>query len=704
MKGTPFKTFLFYLFLSLASVPVRGQDSIAIAGFEKLVLVKPGHSGDLQHNVVRKMLPNPVMVQVLDPVSRPVPGKTVYFRLLHQPRKSEGFKVLDEEVVTDAKGMASTKVRLGSQSGTYELVARIRSADEADLQVFTFHARKKNWLLMLIFGLFGGLGLFLLGMEMMSEGMKKSAGDRLRTILSNLTRNRIVALGLGTFVTMVIQSSSAVSVMLVGFVNSKLMKFQRTIAIILGANIGTTITAQLIAFKVTDYALLMIAVGFGLVYFPRKQALKYLGQSILGFGVLFYGMHVMSEAMHPLQTYAPVSDLLMQLENPLLGILAGALFTALLQSSSAFIGIMIVLAGQGLLTLEAGIALLFGSNIGTSITAILASIKTSRQAKKVALANVFVNFIGVLFFVAWIPVFARLVEDISPKSTLAAGDPMAMAETIPRQLANAHTLFNATMAVILLPVTRLFSRIIDRILPERLPVAGVEMAVQYLDDNLLNTPALGLNLAKEEAMRMAKATQDMVSDVLIPFLLKETALIEETIRKGQLVGFLSEQVNLYLTKIIRQSIDSDRANEAFQIMYSVKELEQIANVCTSLLENKAASWIGGNVEFSSAGKKELIEYHVKVQKQLSRAIEVFRDLNLEKAESMKAKHKEYRKLAADLEKQHYERLRDVAKMLETRGDTHMEIITHLRTMMSHATNVGRILLQWKAGSSTHQPG
>jgi phosphate:Na+ symporter len=671
-------------------------DTLEAAG--SFHLVKPSSSGDNQHDVVNEILSSPVRVQVLDSLSHAVAGHTVYFKILYQPKKSEGFRIIPGKAVTDSNGVAVAEVQLGDKPGAYEAAARIESTIDHDFQVFTFYARKGNWLLMLIFGLLGGLGLFLLGMEMMSEGMKKSAGDRLRTILGNLTRNRIMALGLGTFVTMVIQSSSAVSVMLVGFVNSKLMNFRRTIAIILGANIGTTVTAQLIAFQITDYALLMIAVGFGMVYFSKKQGIKYLGQAILGFGVLFYGMHVMSGAMYPLRTYDPIIDLLLKLENPLLGILVGAVFTALLQSSSAFIGIIIVLAGQGLLTLEAGIALLLGSNIGTAITAVLASIKASREAKKVALANVFVNFFGVVVFIAWIPAFAEIITGISPKSPLPHGDPLAMAETIPRQLANAHTFFNVAMALIILPVANYFSRIIDRMLPEKPFPEEAEMAVRFLDDRILSTPALGLNLAKEEALRVAETTRDMVGDLILPFLVKDKAVITEILQKEQLVDYLSEQINLYLTRIIRQSIESERADEAFQIMYTVKELEQIADTCTNLIEQKAQSWIEGKVEFSVEGKQELIEYHTKIQKQLSRAVEVFRDVNLEKARRMKEKHKKYRNLAADLEKQHYERLRDAGKTLELRGDTHMELMIHLRTIMSHATNIGRILIKWKTGA------
>jgi phosphate:Na+ symporter len=496
---------------------------------------------------------------------------------------------------------------------------------------------------------------------------------------------------------MIIQSSSATSVMLVGFVNSKLMKFRRTIGIILGANIGTTITAQLIAFKLTDYSLLLVALGFSLMYFAKKEGYKFLGQSILGFGILFFGMHIMSEAMYPLRSYTPFIDLLLELENPLLGILVGILFTALLQSSSAFIGITIVLASQGLLTLEAAIPMLIGSNIGTAITAFLASINASREAKKVAMANAFINLFGMLVFVWWIQGFADIIAQISPKSALPADDHLAMAETIPRQIANAHTLFNLIVAALLLPFTGMVASLIDRILPERPTPEEELMKTVYLDPKLVRTPALGLNLAKQEVLRIGTITQDMVSDAILPYLTKEPHLIESLVNREKQVDYLVAEVNTYLMKIIRQSINQHRADEAFQIMYTAKELEEIADIIGNLLVTRARIWIDSDAEFSDVGKRELLEYHTKIQKQLSRALEVFRDVNLEKAKAMKAKHKKYRGIAAGLEKHHYERLLDQDKAIEESGDTHMELMTRLRTISHHATNIARILIAWKSG-------
>ena len=230
-----------------------------------------------------------------------------------------------------------------------------------------------NWIL-LITSLFGGLGMFLYGMEMMSDGMKVTAGNKMRTIMEKLTSNRFLAVGVGAFVTMVIQSSSATTVMLVSFVNSGLLSFAQGLGVILGSNIGSTVTAQIVAFKITDYAMVLIAIGAIMSLFSKKDTVKNIGFVILGFGLLFYGMKVMSDTMKPLRSNPTFNSILVSFENPFMGILAGAVFTALVQSSSATTGIVITLASGGSITLEAGIPLIFGANIGTCVTALLAGL------------------------------------------------------------------------------------------------------------------------------------------------------------------------------------------------------------------------------------------------------------------------------------------------------------------------------------------
>lgn len=549
----------------------------------------------------------------------------------------------------------------------------------------------ENSLFMMILGLVGGLAFFLLGMEMLSRGLLRWAGDRMRSILSSITENRFVAMGVGAFATVMTQSSGTTSAMLVSFVNSKLMKFRQTLAMILGTGIGTTVTAQLIAFRITEYSLLIVAAGFTLYTFSKEQLYRNIGESLLGMGILFYGMFVISESMAPVRTYEPFLEFLIRLENPLAGIIVGIVFTAILQSSAAFTGIIIILGSQGLLSLEASIPMMFGSNIGTAFTTGLASLKADREARKVALATFVFKLLTVMLFVWWISSFASLVEFISPGQGNGNG---TGAEAVPRQIANAHTLYNTVAAFVILPFTGFFSRFFDRMVPPVVSYSEPEFKVRYLDESMLKTPTLALNIAKQEVIRMGETVREMVRDFPPAFLEKDKSVLQEISKKERKVNFLRDQVKDYLLKITHAGISKERTNESFQMFYTVKELEQIADVISSRLYRKAILWIESDYQFSEEGRREILEIHENAIKQLSRAIEVFSGVNLEKAQEMEVKHRKYRNISFEIEKQHYERIGSSVEKSIQSSETHLEIITMLRVITSYSTNIGRILLKW----------
>ncbi|MAS78720.1 MAG: Na/Pi-cotransporter II-like protein, partial [Candidatus Marinimicrobia bacterium] len=360
-------------------------------------------------------------------------------------------------------------------------------------------------LFLIMTGLLGGLGMFLYGMEMMSDGMKMTAGDSMRSILEKLTSNRYIAVFIGAFVTMVIQSSSATTVMLVSFVNSGLLNFTQALGVVLGSNIGSTVTAQIVAFKITDYALLLIAAGSIMSLFAKKDTIKHLGFVILGFGLLFYGMKVMSDTMKPLRSDPTFNSILTSFENPFLGILAGAVFTALVQSSSATTGIVITLASGGSITLEAGIPLILGANIGTCVTALLAGLNASRDAKRVAIGHVTFNVIGVLLFCFWIPSFAEFVSNTS--------------DNIPRQIANAHTIFNIAATIIFIPFTPFISRTIINYFPDIEEKRNIEKPVILnLDENVLDQPGAAINSAQAEISGVVGLMERVIGSLVRPFI------------------------------------------------------------------------------------------------------------------------------------------------------------------------------------------
>jgi phosphate:Na+ symporter len=480
--------------------------------------------------------------------------------------------------------------------------------------------------------------------------------------------------------------------MLVSFVQAQLMTFTQSLGIILGASIGTTVTTQLIAFKFTDYALLIVGLGVLLKLISKSKKLKNIGDGILGFGILFLGMWLMSDAMYPLRTYQPFIDILMKLENPILGILVGTIFTALIQSSGAFIGIIIVLGSQGLVSLEAAIPLLLGSNLGTSITAILASLNSSREAKRVALAHSLFKVLGLLLFAWWIPTFAEFVRTFSPAEGIDITSPDNYS-AIPRQIANAHTMFNIIMTLVLLPVINISASLITKLLPDIEEEEEDQFKTKYLEEDLLSTPALALSLAKAEIIRMATKVKGMIEDILPPFFTIAPDKLEEIVEREEEIDFLNIKINRYLRKISLESVAEERTDEIFQMMHTTTEIEQIGDIISKRLVPLAEKKNELNVNFSEEGKKEIKEYHLTTVKQISRAIDFFKDVNLHDAKHIKRKYKKYRQMEHELRRTHFDRLLDeVPASLET-SQIHLELIELLKRISSHSTNIARMQIE-----------
>ncbi|MFO7656558.1 MAG: Na/Pi symporter [Bacteroidales bacterium] len=651
-------------------------------------------SGDNQYYMVNNWLPSPVRVQVTDSNEIPVSGIAVYFRFIDVPGGASSYRLSQIKAVTDSVGMAHTRVLLGSKEGEYEVVAGVNVCSEACLAVFKLFARKPSWFIVIVFSLAGGLGMFLYGMILMSNGLQKSAGDKMRAILSRLTYNRFIAMLVGAFVTTVIQSSSATLVMLVSFVNSKLLKFRQSIGIFLGAAIGSTITAQIIAFNITGYSLLFVGAGFFAMILFKKPGLKNIGESVFGFGILFFGMQIMSDAMAPLRFYEPFINLLLKLENPVAGIIAGALLTALVQSSAAFIGILIILASQGLISLHASVPLIIGANLGTAITAILASLESSRESKQVAVAFTIFKACGALIIIWWIPSFVRLVENIPALFLTDPGTSNGQAALLPRQIANSHTIYNLILAGIFLPLINLYDRFINYIFPLK-EVQEEGLKTVYLDESMIKTPALALNLAKQEVIRLMNMVKEMTGMIIQPFLERKLEVAKDIEVLEAQVNFLRDKINEYILKITRENISTASIEEAFQMMYAVKEFEQIGDIVASNLKEKAISWCGHNYLFSEPGKRELSEYHQMTLEHVQRAIDLYRNISLQGAMELKEGYKEYRQHTFELEKQHFERLKGQVEESILSSKTHLELMTLLKAIGSHATNTARIVLQKK---------
>ncbi|NNM30113.1 MAG: Na/Pi cotransporter family protein, partial [Akkermansiaceae bacterium] len=353
----------------------------------------------------------------------------------------------------------------------------------------------------MVTGLGGGIALFLYGIRKMTEALTTVAGTRMKSFLGRVTTNRFTAAGAGAAVTAVLQSSSVTSVLVVGFVTSGLLTLPQSVGVIVGANIGTTFTAQIIAFKVTKYALVMIAAGFLVEVIARRERTKYYGIALMGIGLTFFGMGLMSDSAAPLRTYEPFMDFMQRMTNPLLGIAVGALFTALIQSSAATTGLVIVMASSGLVSLEAGIALIFGANLGTCATAMLASIGRPREAVRAGVVHVLFNLIGVALWAGFIPQFAEAVRVISP-SYPEVEEASRLAFESPRQIANAHTLFNFANAAIFIWFITPMAWLARRIVPDARAAPEDPGRPRYLDPFYLAQPDVALDRARLEITRL----------------------------------------------------------------------------------------------------------------------------------------------------------------------------------------------------------
>ena len=504
--------------------------------------------------------------------------------------------------------------------------------------------REINWGVMGM-QLFGGLALFLFGMEQMADALKAVAGERMKLILAKLTTNRFMGAATGAFVTAIIQSSSVTTVLVVGFITAGLMSLSQSVGVIMGANIGTTVTAQIVAFKVTKAALLMVGIGFTMLFASKNERTRQYGAMLMGLGLVFFGMSIMSDAMKPLRSYQPFLDLMIKMENPLVGILVAAAFTALIQSSSATTGIVIVMAGQGFITLPAGIALAFGANIGTCMTALLAAIGKPREAVRAAAVHVFFNVAGVALWFLFIPQLAEVVTWISPAHPELSGTERLAAEA-PRQIANAHTLFNVANTFIFIGFTTQIAMLVEQLIPDSpLEEEGLDVRARYLDEELLSTPSLALDRVRLEVLHMGEVVQEMLDRILPAILDGDRGSLAEVQAMDDEVDILYEQIIDYMGKISKQKLTDRQTTEFLELMAALSDLENIGDTIETNLVFLGHERIDAGVLVSAATRKVLMDFHEMVKKACAGAIHAVSQNNKEAARQVVAMKRKISDLA-----------------------------------------------------------
>jgi len=494
-------------------------------------------------------------------------------------------------------------------------------------------------------GLFGGLALFLFGMDQMADALKAVAGERMKDILARLTTNRVMGALTGAFVTAVINSSSVTTVLLVGFISAGLMSLAQSVGVIMGANIGSTVTAQLIAFKVTEAALLMIGVGFVMMFLGKRERIRQYGAMLMGLGMVFFGMSVMSDAMAPLRSYPPFMDVMQTMQNPLIGILVAALFTGLIQSSAATTGIVIVMASQGLVNLPTGIALTFGANIGTCATAVLAAIGKPREAVRAAVVHVLFNVAGVLVWVSLIDQLAEFVRWMSPDYPELSGNARLAAE-VPRQIANAHTMFNVANTLLFISFTGQFARLAEWLVPDR-PLGEEELVVhaKYLDDVLLATPSLALDRVRLEILHMGERVQDMMERIMPAILSGNKETLHDIERMDDDVDMLHAQIIAYLGKISRLTLTEAQTSQLIRLMEAVNDLENIGDVIETNLIVLGHERIDQGVSISQPTREVLTNFHIAVNRAVECAVQAVAQNNQLAARTVTTMKQEINRIA-----------------------------------------------------------
>jgi phosphate:Na+ symporter len=521
--------------------------------------------------------------------------------------------------------------------------------------------------------LFGGMALLLYGIQLTGDSLQRAVGGKLRMLLTGLSRNRMVAVFSGATVTALLQSSSATTVMLIGFVSAGLMTFRQTLGIILGADIGTTLTVQLIAFRITDYAPLLIGIGFTIVFLAKRRVIKDVGSALLGFGLMFLGLSLILEGAAPIKANPLAAQVIASVtESTLLAVLVAAAFSALVLSSAATIGLALALATQDLLSLQGAVAVVIGANIGTCATALMAAVGASAEAKRVALAHIAFKVLGA----------ALALPLIGPFTTFVAHT----ASDAARQVANAHTLFNIGISLVFLPFTPWAARAIETMVHDD-EVGENPFKTRYLDERSLDQPSLALGQATREALRMADVVQGMLRDVIPALRADNPELIEDVERRDDQADFLEREIKLFLARLGREAMGPDLSQKEIALISVIGNLENIGDIIDKNLMELARKRLYQGRRFSEPGWAEILEFHGLVSKNLERAIAAFAANDRALAQEVLDQRPVIRQREREMRDSHLNRLRSgLTESLET-SEIHLDVLTNLKRVSSHVSGL-----------------
>lgn len=526
-------------------------------------------------------------------------------------------------------------------------------------------------------GIISGLGLFLFGMSLMSDGLQKAAGRRLKGFIERMTRNRFIAVVAGTVVTMVIQSSSATSVMLVGLVNAGVMQLSQAVGVIMGANIGTTITSQLISLEISTIAPLMVMIGMIIKMTAKIETKKHLADILIGLGILFIGMDLLKDSLSPLREVEWFRTLLVDFQyNPILGIFTGFALTLILQSSSASMGILVALAAEGMIPLGSALYILYGDNIGTCTTALIASIGSSTNARRVGVIHLTFNILGTIIFSLILgPIIARVVTSIDPGS-------------VARQIANAHSLFNIINVIILFPFGGLLLKLSTILVPER--AVPVPTQATHLDPRVLRTPFVATQNAVKEMSLMASLSKDALDASVCAMIRQDKDSVMHTIDKEQRINLMEKEIFRYLVDLSKTPLNANDRQMIDSLFHTINDIERIGDHAENISE-LATAFIDNELKFDEPSLATVYKAHERIMTALNLVIESIQEGDLEKARQVITIEKEFDSFELSSRQNIIRRMNNAETSIDS-GLLLLDLLSNLERVSDHLKNIAHVVI------------
>ncbi|MBW2262616.1 MAG: Na/Pi symporter [Deltaproteobacteria bacterium] len=617
---------------------------------------------------------SPIQVKVLRD-GKPAAGQKVDFRLTATPSKAEGTEISSAVVETDEEGMASVQITLGSAEGDYLVTAYLQgSVQQAEPVVTRIKAMTPSWVVLLVIGLLGGLGLFLYGMGIAGDNLQKVAGNQMRKIMKKLTRNRVMGVGVGTVASAVLQSSSAAAVMLVGFVSATMMTFSQSISVMMGTKVGVTITIQLIAFNISQYALAIVGAGAIVIMAAgKKEKVKCIGAIILGFGLIFFGLSVMSGAMRPLRGIPEFAGILLQFsDSPGLAIIVAAAFTGVIQSVAAVVAMSMALASQGLMPLEAAIPLAIGGSIGTCATALLASFGASRDGLRVAVVHlIFSVFTAVLFWP--LLAFTDLFTDFTVWVTSLMGT-----DSVVRQIANGFMIYSVAAAIIGLPLIGPLAWVTRKLVPES--KKEKPFGPRFINEQSLGVPVMALEQAQKEVERMAEIFGGSLNASLPAIISADRKKIREIAEQDEKLDILEKAIRPFLARVAQRGLEKGAAAQERALIYITADIKGAGDLLRKEVLDAADKLAEAGAKLSDEGADEIERFHGKMVSKFDNVLKAIRTQDRSLAERVLQLSFKEKQLERKLRDSHLERLQAGGEETLKSSADHLTILAGLASV------------------------